>query len=178
MKYASLDIDGPISTYPQCWIDYININTKSNFKSKIEAKENIGIDKYKELKHSYRLSDYKADLPINDNIYIVIENLQKLNYKILLMTSRPFKFYPELFKNTKNWLERNNISFDHLLQKSENNIKKFPGIKFHLDDEIKQCVPYLKNEIPCFIINSKIKPNKSKLVTYLDNTVDLIKYIE
>ena len=85
--------------------------------------------------------------------------------------------YPELFSNTKNWLERNNISFDHLLQKSENNIKKFPDIKFHLDDELKQCEPYLKNDIPCFVINSKIEPNKPKLVRYLDKMVDLIKYI-
>ena len=178
MRYASLDIDGPISKYPQCWIDYINIEENSNFTSKQEAKEKIGLENYKKLKHSYRLSDYKANLPVNDDIYIIIENLRKLNYSILLMTSRPFMFYPELFSNTKNWLERNNIYFDQLLQKTEKNIKKFPGIKFHLDDEIKQCEPYLKNGIPCFVINSSVKSNKSKLVSYLDNMIDLIKYIK
>ena len=95
MKYASLDIDGPISKYPQCWIDYINIKENSNFTSKQEAKEKIGLENYKKLKHSYRLSDYKANLPVNDDIYFVIEKFAKAellniinDFKALYVLSR------------------------------------------------------------------------------------------
>ena len=177
MKYASLDIDGPISKYPKCWINYININSLTNFTSKEEAKTKLGLKRYKKLKHNYRLSDYKANLQINEGIYKVIKKLKECEFSILLMTSRPFSDYPNLFNNTKNWLVKNQISFDAISQKNEKNIDKYSNIYFHVDDELRQCDLYLRKNIPCYIINSNEEIKKTKLITPINDVTDLIQYI-
>jgi len=116
MKTIFVDIDGVLNSYPQCWIDFVNSKTGSEFHSLEEMKNALVYSVYSNLKHMYRSSGYKRHLPIREN---VVEKLRILHGRvnIVIFTSRPVDLYPNLLADTVGWLNDNNIPYDQLLFK-------------------------------------------------------------
>jgi hypothetical protein len=175
-KVISFDIDGVLNSYPECWLKYVNKNTKRNFSSKTEAKKKLGIAKYNFLKHKYRLSDYKYSLPVEKNIIILIKKLKK-RYKLIILTTRPFKKYPKMKLKTKKWLIKKKILFDELHSKNEFILKKYPKILFHVDDELNDCKIFLKRKIKCFLLTKKDSKKKVKFITRIKSLDYLSNYL-
>lgn len=132
-KKCSIDLDGVLNYYPQCWVDFINMETGLNFKDKDEAKAKLSVKKYDYLKDKYRKSDYKANLKVRKEGLNFVEYLKRKGYFIIIATSRPFERYPLMYDMTKKWLDKNNVPYDKLERKE--NIKKYQ-LDFHIDDEI------------------------------------------
>jgi hypothetical protein len=158
-RYISLDIDGVLNYYPDCWLEFLMLETGTRYKTKENAKVDLGIEKYKFYKDKYRKSNFKANLPARKEWFLVADEFVKLGFEIIVSTSRPILSdkYPLLFKLTDNWLKNNGLNYKHLLFKDELlthhfNVKE--NILFHVDDEIKYARAFFNNEIDSFLFTS------------------------
>lgn len=137
-KICAIDIDGVLSDYPACWIKFANSILKTNFKTLFELKEKLSYSQYKKLKHLYRKSGYKADLPVKDGAVELTQKLRAKGYKIVIITARPFSEYPEMFKHTRHWLNINEFDYDYLIEGGKTKhlkvLSEFPHIKFFIED--------------------------------------------
>lgn len=178
IKMCSVDIDGILNYYPDCWIDFINQEKKLNFKDKNEAQEGLTIGEYRHLKDEYRKSDFKANLKIRKDALKILKLLKNKKYFILIVTARPFEDYPLLFATTKNWLEKNNFPFDALEKKTILTFKKYHGIDFHIENELKDANLIAEAGFRVFLFgkqysNKTLHPNIIK-IKYLE---EILKYV-
>ena len=152
----SIDIDGILNDYPVCWINYVNNELNTQFCSRQEIKDKIGKENYKVLKKLYRESDYKENLPINKEFVNFIEKIRKY-YEIIIFTSRPIHDpnYPNLLGLTERWLRKNNVFFNSIYFKPNNEdiLKNIPKILFHIEDEIKYAELIAKKGVKVFLSN-------------------------
>jgi dimeric dUTPase (all-alpha-NTP-PPase superfamily) len=123
-KVCAFDIDGVLTDYPRCWVEYcckrLGNDYLSGCTSPYKAKERL--HRYEnpvtlsKMRHEYRSSGLKAaQQPTQDNIAHIFECLRKLDYKIVLISARPFEKYPRIFLDTLRWLQSNNLEADAIL---------------------------------------------------------------
>lgn len=136
-KICSIDLDGILNYYPDCWVDFINRETGLDFKDKNEAKKELSAKEYSSLKDKYRKSDFKANLKIRVEAVDILKYLKSKGYFILVVTTRPFEDYLSLAVMTKKWLDKNNVPYDTVIKKSIDSFKKYPCLDFHIEDEIE-----------------------------------------
>ena len=150
MKIALIDIDGVLNHYPQCWIDYINDQLKTDFRTLEQCKKEILPNTYADLKRQYRNSDYKANLPVKDDGASLVLRLKQRGYDVFLVTSRPISDpnYPNLLPLTERWLRKNSISYREIIEKKSlrmsldsllkrNTIKKVVCVDDDMEDLVK-----------------------------------------
>ena len=167
-KICSIDIDGILNYYPDCWVDFINRETGLNFKDKAEAKRGLSPEEYRSLKDRYRTSEFKANLPIRQSALELLKHLKDKGYLITLVTSRPFKNYPLLADVTAKWLTKNNIPYDTLIKKSALLSGKLPYLDFHIDDEIEDANLIAEAGYKAFLFNKSgqneiLHPNVTRI---------------
>jgi uncharacterized HAD superfamily protein len=151
VKICSIDLDGILDYYPECWVEFINKKTKSKFKTKEEAKEKLGT-KYTELKDEYRKGNYKLGLKARKEGLDLVKFLKDKGYFIIITTNRPFKYYPNLFNLTWRWLNKNDVPFDTLANKLDFFSSNIVG--FHVDDDIEDAVKIAATGTKVFLFNS------------------------
>lgn len=138
-KICAVDIDGILSDYPKCFIDWVNENGNLDFK--IETMKDFRREPKKllEMKHLYRVSRTKRNLPVKNNVVNAMKKLKNEGYHIIILTTRPAKKYSKLYIDTLVWLENNRIPFDYLKfveeEKFATIIHDFSIIKFMIEDE-------------------------------------------
>lgn len=132
----SSDVDGIFNNYPQCWLDYLATKCGTKYSTVDEAKKNEL--SYRDYKDEYRNSYYKAHLPVNIHNRDIINVLSKV-YDVAIVTSRPImdSRYPNLYLNTKNWLQENDIQFCtfKFKDKDASFVDDASGLLFHIDDD-------------------------------------------
>ena len=148
-KVCAFDIDGVLTDYPRCWVEYcskrLKVNYLSDSSSPYKAKERL--QRYESpvvlsnLRHEYRSSGMKATLHFTEhNIASIFNSLREASYKIVLISARPFEKYPRIFLDTLLWLENNKLSADAILFDRNKHItitKYFPKLKFIVEDELQ-----------------------------------------
>lgn len=168
MTYISCDIDGILTDYPNCWLDYLASCCGIRYQSIDDAKRNE--KNYKLFKHKYRISGYKGLLKINASAVNVLSILKyERNFSIIIATSRPLysNTYPNMYKLTITWLMENHVPFDFLEYKelSAAYIDKYDKISFHIDDEEKYAIPIAAKGVPVFLVQrEKMKQNMDKII--------------
>lgn len=177
-KICSVDVDGILNHYPDCWVDFINSETGLNFKDKNEAKEKLSAEEYKYLKDKYRKSDFKANLKIREEALEILKYLKGKGYFILVVTTRPFEDYSSLAVMTRKWLEKNNFPFDALEKKSISSLKKFPCVDFHIEDEIEDANFIAKAGYKVFLFgrqcnNERLHPS----VIRIKDLTEIVSYL-
>lgn len=138
------DIDGILTDYPACWLNYLGDRCGTYYSSTQEARKSE--KNYSIFKDEYRESEYKASLPINKSNRDALIELSK-KYDIIFTTSRPINDikYPHLFDNTYNWLLKNGLKFSELRYKDEDaDFLNDLDIVFHIDDELKYANSIIK----------------------------------
>lgn len=159
MKYISFDIDGIMNNYPQCWVDFVNLQLGTAFITKDEIKTELGLDKYNFLKDNYRNSEFKADLPFNNEAKDLAELFIRHGYKILISTSRPFKNpkYVNLKKNTIRWLAKNGFRYDLFVDKTYEltHLDILGQIALHIDDEYEYAKQFADRKVPSILIGPR-----------------------
>ncbi len=162
-----IDIDGVLTREEKggknIWemklAEYLNkdinrCNDVYNFKDafNITSEELDGFIK----KHVYNI--YKNLQPASGAIN-VLSKLNKLNFKIYLITARN-----EKYRNvTENWLAQNNIPYDFLYHednKAPLAVKK--NIQLFIEDNKNNTIELLKNNIPVILVNKYHNKNLQK----------------
>jgi uncharacterized HAD superfamily protein len=170
IRKISCDIDGILTNYPQCWLDFIELETGIKYPSIDEAKKKEL--NYEIIKDTYRKSFFKNNLPINPYGLELLVRIQRIGFLIIMATSRPIDDpdYPELKQLTYNWLIKNDIPFDDLVYKNENVdfIDIIGPISYHIDDDLKYAKAMEKRGITTFIynqyLNNEIISAKQKII--------------
>lgn len=142
-KTCYFDIDGVLNNYPKCWLQFIREHP-SGIESSYGPIEDLNTTKnkipyqmYKNLKWEYRESGYKETLPVNSDAANLTSWLARQGYYIVIITSRPVKEHPSLFKQTTNWLDKNHIEYNDLLFNPEKHISvlsRYPHLSFGIED--------------------------------------------
>ena len=145
----SFDIDGILTAYPEVWLHYISLETEQVFPSVADAKRALGHE-YELLKHRYRLSDYKYEVPVLDDARELLTALRKRGDTIYVCTSRPFSEYPEMKLRTNQWLTEAGVEFDGLVEKTAGKLVE-KGCLVHVDDEAEPFILFEKSGITCFL---------------------------
>lgn len=174
-KICCFDLDGVLlSSYPQCWINYVNKELKTNFTDLNEMKATISYDIYRKLKEQYRISGVKETLPADEEAELITKTLKQLGYTIIIMTARPAHKYPTLYTQTINWLRKNNISYNSIIFEEKNKhakiISEFYNIKFMVEDN-----SYIANQISKWGYKVFLLKNKYNEKLKLEKSVILIK---
>lgn len=182
MKTVTLDIDGVLNDYPDCWLEYISLQKNKRYQTIEEAKADLGPDTYAEIKNSYRSSGYKSKLQVKAFASDFTKVLKDKGYRIIVATSRPFHSYPELEKLTFDWLVNNNILFDSLQRKNDQLLVNYPQVAFHVDDELDHVIFYLEKNVNVFIVKRKdiqyADYEKYSSLRFVDQLKDILAYID
>lgn len=136
-RVCALDIDGVLNYYPDPWVDFINDWLDTNFRDLTEAKNVVPYQKYRDLKYNYRESGYKATLKVRAGASKLTHRLKREGYTILIITSRPFQEHKGLFKLTTDWLNKNNILYDSIIDSRNKHVEvllRSPRLDFMIED--------------------------------------------
>ena len=139
-KICALDLDDVLCEWEIPYVEYYNEKCKTSYKTYSEIKDNENTIKQLNVKHEWRISGEKRYLPVISGASQFTKELKKLNYRIVIITSRPYKIYSRMFGDTIFWLKNNKIVYDDIYfddQKHLTILKKFPNLEFVVDDNQK-----------------------------------------
>ena len=121
--------------------------------------QTLGVDeaRWQELKHEFRTSGAKRDLPVFPEARAFLEGLRRTGTKVVLLTSRPIDRYPNLQTDTLLWLQKNDLPFDYLWWSSEKSERILDSqfrssIRFVVDDDPRHLAGFEKLGIPCYLL--------------------------
>jgi hypothetical protein len=173
-KIIILDIDGVISDYPKCFIDYINKKNNSNFKTIYDLKNNLSQQQIYDFKDDYRNSGIKSILPLKEGIIEFIDKIKE-KYHIVLLSSRPYSKYFRIYADTLEWLEKNKIHYDAIYwdEKKDRNILHnldLNQIAFVIEDNLYFANKISQLGISVYLMNNEYNQNKElNLVKRINN---------
>jgi hypothetical protein len=130
----SFDIDGVISKYPLYFLEFAKERIGEVFLSIDEIKVKIGEKRYSELKHDYRVSDFKYRIPIESEIIDLSREVYRSGSRIFVHSSRPFHAYSEMMEQTTQWLRNCGFYFEAINSKTVVELQS-NFIDVHIDDE-------------------------------------------
>lgn len=172
-KICAFDIDGVISDYPKCWIQFANKKLKTKYKYLNDLKQGVSYWEYKKLKGEYRSSGYKRTLPIKRNISECINKFQKQGYKVILLTARPFRQYRNLYRDTLDWLEIHKIKPNGIIWEKEKHwavLQQFPYLKFMVEDNAEIANQVAKLGYKVYLVDNEYnrQPTEKNVVRVKD----------
>ena len=85
-----------------------------------------------------------------------------------MSTSRPFHLYPEMYKNTIDWLVMRKVPFDRLIKKTDLVTEKF---LVHLDDELEHIYKLFDNVENKIFIHLSDQYNKETQILNTQNKI-------
>ena len=128
------DLDGCLTDYPRVFLSWVAENRGLPFYSLEAMKASMSRDDYEEIKHSYRISGVKRNLPVCPGVKEALEELKRNGIDIWAVTTRPS--WEPVFSDTKYWLNANNLPYHELFFVS--NKREF--IEQHLDKGIRAVI--------------------------------------
>ena len=162
---VAIDIDGVLAQYPEGFMDFIREQTGMkfiNFVQKGDLYDDLApffdgdYKAVKDLKHAYRSSGAKANLPMVEGASLALHDLRQMGYSIVLLSARPYKEYPRIFADTIEWLNKNDIPYDAILwdeNKEDRIVKEFPHMKFLVEDNLSNAKKVAKRGYPVFLFD-------------------------
>ena len=143
-KIAAVDIDGVLASHPGSFISWLVKHrfmreTATFNMTKEEIINAVGsFEAYTELKHQYRMQGAKLEALVLPGARQLLQYLKQMNYKIVLLSARPYRQYVRIFADTLAWLNIHDLPYDAILFDSDKEdviIKRFPQMKIFIDDE-------------------------------------------
>ena len=177
-KVCVFDIDGVLNYYPQTWIDFVNEKINASFKDLTEMKQSISYFGYNKFKEEYRTSGYKESLKRRTNSRYITNALKNRGYEINIITARPVIKYPELRKQTTNWLDKNEILYDNIFysnKKQSELINSCYDAEFIVEDNRFIANLLAERNYKVFLIDSIY--NQGTIVKNVKRITDLLEII-
>jgi len=138
---VGIDLDGVLTVYPKNWISFVNKVTGMNFTIydyPWKMRKVLG-DKYKKLKHRFRDEGYESLwVDPTPEAPEFTQKLKRLGYYIIIISSRPYRKYKRILRDTLRWLINYKIHFDKIIwreKKHEEIAEKFPNLSFFIEDD-------------------------------------------
>ena len=172
-KIAGVDIDGVLAAYPEHYINYVNKELGTDFKvnqvkdydlyNSLPIPEDIALD----LKDSFRQSGQNRTIPVLEGAKKFLQELRRRDYKIVLLSARPYKQYRRIFADTQTWLNENGLVHDAILwdeDKCGRLVREFgkENVSFFVEDHIGNANSIADKVLcPVFLFNRSY--NKDKL---------------
>lgn len=159
-KVCAVDLDGVLGIYPDHWLGYLNKELDTDYKTLEEAKINVDIIKYAEIKEEYRLSGSKVNIPTMDFAKEFLSKLKDNGYMIVILTSRPYKKYFRIFSDTLKWLQKNELLYDSIIFDENKNMRilqEIPNLLFMVEDRIRYANSVAASGYKCYLINKNNK---------------------
>ena len=184
-----VDLDDILCCWVEGFLAFISRKTKKDLSNLTFTNLNdslieiIGIEKLKQLKHEFRLSDEKKKL---DKCYFASEFTNKLKakgFQIIILSSRPVSDYPKLYADTLQWLKKNKICYDAVFfseNKEEHIIKEFPKLRFFVEDNVINANKIARKNYKVFLINKHYNVNEltHKNVIRVDDLKEILELIK
>ena len=180
-KVCAVDLDGVLVDYPKCWIDFVNKETQNEFETLDQMKMILSYKYYKDLKAQYRRSGIKAKLPAKESACKFVKKLQENNYKVILLTSRPYRLYREIWKDTMAWLKTNKITPDGIIWESEKHwavLKEFPYLKFLVEDNAEIANQVAKLGYKVYVMDNEYNQQELAVNCFRVNELEQILFQE
>lgn len=94
-----------------------------------------------------------------DNAVEVINRLKQDGHKIFIITARDNEFHDDPYLLSKNWLDKNNIEYDHIIVNAREKgiVCKNENIDLFIDDQLNNCVDVEKEGIQTIRISDDDK---------------------
>lgn len=184
-----LDIDGVLADYRlgllywirQCFPKYaqqanthlLRSDTWINHESmEISYREWLGV------LEMFRMSGGKRSIPVFEGALELVNKCILLQYKIILLTSRPIDIYSNIYRDTVEWLKDNRFTYNLLLwskHKAEmiHKMGMIDEVVFAVDDEFSHIIDYTNLGILTYWVNWY---NKS--INCLNNKIIVVKDIK
>jgi FMN phosphatase YigB (HAD superfamily) len=146
----------------------------------------ISYRKWLDTLEMFRMSGGKQSIPVYDGAVELIEKLQRRDYEIVLLTSRPIDIYSNIYRDTVEWLRNNSLNHDMLLwskSKAEMvyKMRLTDKVAFAIDDEFKHIEDYDRLGINTFWIDLYKKGEGVHMLencTRVESLKDIIEYLE
>jgi len=181
-KVCYLDIDGVLNDYPECWLRFLREKrdrTELPNRKIVDlnyVKEHVPYQLYRNSKWEYRESGYKENIPADPNAETLCDRLKAMGFHICIITSRPIKEHPSLFKQTVRWLDKRRIEYDDLIFDEDKHIavlKRYPHLKFGVEDHRYYANLVASWGYKMYLIDNKynqgeIHPNVSRVYSLLE----------
>lgn len=150
-KYVVFDIDGVINNYPLNIMEYMKITDLKHFKKSNRTE-------YRKLKDSFENTGQERHNIVNNDTREILKKLS-IDYKIILLTARPYEKISRLYYDTIYWLEQEQIPYDYLFfseHKEDFLIQNFnpEQIEFVIDDQIDN-INKLSNTFKSYLLFNK-----------------------
>lgn len=155
---VALDIDGTLGDYhghflefARKWLGYgIALNSQQPhypgdvlFRDWFCDEYKTDLTTFRKIKLAYRAGGQKRTMPVYEYASGLSVSLAQMNIEIWLTTTRPYMRLDGIDEDTREWLRRNDIAYDHLLYDEEKyavlNSQIDPQrVVAVLDDEVEQ----------------------------------------
>ena len=148
-RVVCVDIDDVLGDYTEWFLNYSHkwlldhdrekykLCWDNKIKTISQLITTIGRETYNKMKHDYRNSGIKAQMPVNTGARELLDYLNVKSYKIILLSARPYKDYNRIWADTLEWLKVNNLHFHAILfdrDKEDLVTKLFPNMEYFIDD--------------------------------------------
>lgn len=157
-KIAVVDLDDVLASNLDSWLKFVG-NIKGYVYDDLNyMKSVISYSEYKQLKARYRESGEKENIPVIKGAKEFTDKLKSIGFTIIIITRRPLFIHKCLFKQTKNWLEKNNIKYDALFFEEKKHLKliaEIENVLFITEDNRYIANTVARFGIKCYLLNNK-----------------------
>lgn len=118
---VAVDIDGTLGDYHRHFVrfaeNYFGMYLPDTWDGVGDWEEHLGLSKqeYREAKLAYRQGGQKRTMPVARWAATKMDSLRQLPVEIWLTTTRPWMRLDSVDPDTREWLRRHHIPYDHLL---------------------------------------------------------------
>ena len=119
---VSIDIDGVLGDYHGHFVvfaqEYLGSSMLWGYDGSIEFSEYLKLDKqiYRDMKLAYRQGGQKRSLPVYQGAVSFMNSLKdEIGVELWIATTRPYMRLDNIDPDTRFWLERHKIPYDHIL---------------------------------------------------------------
>ena len=162
-RLVAFDIDGVLADYPLWFQTFVQKKTGiwidiKSYELYDEYAAVLGQERIRELKHEYRESGEKRNIPLCDGAKTTLDYVHAKGLRVVFLTSRPYKQYARIFADTMEWLENNGLkrAGDAIIFDEDKNyrvIRDFPHMKFMVEDNGKFAINIAKLGYKVFLID-------------------------
>jgi FMN phosphatase YigB (HAD superfamily) len=139
-KVCALDLDNTLNEWESFFVKTFNEKNNTSYVSDFEIRSNVNAIQYDEFKHWFRDSGVKVNIPARKGAAEFTRWLKKRGFRIVIISSRPYKEYSRIYPDTIRELKKGKILFDDLYFEENKHLtilKKFPNLKFMVEDNLK-----------------------------------------
>lgn len=118
---VAVDIDGTLANYHGDFLQFAERYLDQQFRSDYMGDEEMHVfmglplEEYREVKLAYRQGGGKRMMPIFEGAVELMARLRNMDVEVWITTTRPFQRLDSTDPDTRFWLKRHNLPYDHLL---------------------------------------------------------------